>query len=51
MGIGFNVHTAAVCYLLFYAHQIALAPSMSFYPDFILILSWFYPDVIQILSR
>jgi len=24
MGIGFNVHTAAVCYLLFYAHQIAL---------------------------
>ena len=28
-----------------------LAPSMSFYPDFISILSWFYPDFIQILSR
>ena len=27
------------------------APSMSFYPDFILILSWFYPDFIQVLSR
>ena len=25
-------------------------PSMSFYPDFILILSWFYPDFILILS-
>ena len=29
----------------------AKGPSMSFYPDFILILSWFYPDFIQILSR
>ena len=26
-------------------------PSMSFYPDFILILSWFYPNFIQIKSR
>ena len=24
------------------------SPSMSFNPDFILILSWFYPDYIQI---
>ena len=28
-----------------------LAPSMSFYPDFILILSWFYLDFILILSK
>ena len=27
------------------------APSMSFYPNFILTLSRFYPDFIQILSR
>ena len=30
--------------------QIALVPSMSFYPDFILILSRFYHDFILILS-
>ena len=28
-----------------------LVPSMSFYPDFILILSRFYPNCIQILSK
>ena len=31
--------------------QFLLAPSMSFYLDFILISSWFYPDFILILSR
>ena len=36
---------------LFHARHTPKVPSMSFYPDFILILYWFYLDFIQILSR
>ena len=31
--------------------RVSIGPSMSFYPHFILILSWLYPDFILILSR
>ena len=40
---------SAICCATDYGHTIA--PSMSFYPDFIQILSWFHPDFIQILSK
>ena len=39
-----------ICDILAYNKYI-LGSSMSFYPDFILILSWFYLDFILILSR
>ena len=37
--------------IMFKKETLHKVPSMSFYPDFILILFRFYPDVIQILSR
>ena len=51
VGVGDFGKEAAVDQIYLAGPPLPLVPSMSFYPDFFLILSRFYLDFIQSLSR